>query len=253
MKLKYYIFALQVLYLSFKKNAPCFSQNKFSEWVGTWYRYDKWENASLHISALSDSLSHFSIHATSGAQNDHIDGLILQSGSKAFYANASINQICKLHFELHGDSVITIQNDPKSNCGKTDVSFCGKYFRKKKNNFLIQYSLLDLGYFLNNEQDSLFRNDVKEFYELFVDASQILTQNFNDVYITKGKVRGLEKEKACIVVQSAYNPEYWAAVVDNKRILYFTNHHDNKRELPRFIKDWGSNFKNYKVVFMNTN
>ncbi|MES1215056.1 MAG: hypothetical protein ABUT20_06045, partial [Bacteroidota bacterium] len=243
------------------KIGPSKKQNP--NWKGEWER-DLWQNpASLKIkNIISDSLD-FQLFSSSGGHSGEIEGKALINGNIATYYLAEKYDTCLLSFEIFGDSLI-VMNHTKGNCfAAMGVTYAGKYYNSKTKSKKIlsekensNETLLTLGIFDNPSEDSAFRLLTNEDYNLFLSSTQLSSDdddldNFN-AKVKSSAVRGLFTiMENIIIIDSSKN--IWAAVIDEDKVLYYTNNKDYQIKLPKTIENWRSGFKNYPVVYKSKN
>lgn len=222
-------------------------------WVGKWERLI-WKNpANLEIKAAKDNSIEFSIFASSGGNTGEIDGQAMVEKNIATYVNVEDGDTCLIIFSLQGDSVIIIDQQLGNCYTGMGVGYSGKYQNErnlpKKTD---TKTLVELGVLNSKPQDSIFKELVKEKYNLFVNTTQETSESedldsLNTVVKSSG-VKGLYTSMENIVMVDSVN-NIWAAVIDDDKVYYFTNSEKHKNTLPKTIDNWRENFKNYDIVF----
>ena len=232
-------------------------------WIGSWNRNDWQNDATLEILSIKNDTLEFSLTAVSGGHTGQIDGKAFVTNNVANYYMADGSDTCIIEFMLKGDSLISI-NQKNGNClTAMGVGYTGNYYNsklitKKKHNKETEEadkSLYDLGIFSSIKDDSLFRLLTKDNYDLFVNSTQLTSEDedfdsFNAKVFSSG-VRGLYMEmENIIIVDSSKN--LWAAVIDDHRVLYFSNHKDYTNKIPKTIEKWRSRFKEYPIIYKSS-
>jgi len=226
-------------------------------WLGSWTRNEYQNPGKLDIIHVSKDSIQFELHASSGGHESSVEGIAIATDTEiAIFSSNEKNDSCKIEFRLVGDTIIVRQLGNKC-LATTGVMYDGKY--KNEDNLIFENgdeqnkTLLDLEVFLTKSQDSIFRSIVGSSYSLFVNSTQLTSEDddldsMNAVVKSSG-VRGLFTLMENIIMIDSVN-NIWAAVIDDKqKILYFTNSKAYKNKLPRTIDNWRRNFMEYQVIF----
>lgn len=225
-------------------------------WIGSWSR-DEYQNpGNLDILAVHNDSIRFELHASSGGNESSIEGIAIAIDSAiAIYSSKEENDSCKIELRLVGDSIIVREAGNK--CATAmGVMYSGVY----KNESYITFengdeqhkTLFDLEIFKTERTDSIFRSLVGSDYSLFVNSTQLISEDedldsLNTVVRSSG-IRGLFTQmENIIMIDTADN--IWAAVIEDQRVLYFTNSKTYKNKLPRTIENWRKRFKEYPIHY----
>jgi hypothetical protein len=221
--------------------------------MGTWER-QLWQNeATLAIKSIKKDSLEFTLSAGSGGNTGEMKGVALASNNVASFSSLDAFDSCLIEFTLIGDSIIRI-NQKIGNCSAgMGVFYSGEY----KNSKLLpaasrEENLFNLGIFINENQDSIFRSLVGDSYSLFVNSTQMTSEDddLDSLHATvhSSGVRGLFTIMENIVMIDSSN-NIWAAVIDDNKVYYFTNSQEYKNRLPKTIDSWRQNFKSYEMVY----
>jgi hypothetical protein len=234
-------------------NKPAPSALISKSWLGKWER-QIWQNgATLEIKTINGDSLEFSLVALNGANTGEIEGKAIVRDNVAVFSSVEDLDSCLLEFKLLGDSAITI-NQIRRNCfAGLEVIYSGDYKNAKMLPPIERAeTLVDLGIFNSEKQDSAFRSLVGSNYSRFVNSTQLTSEDDDldglHATVQSSGVRGLFTfEENIIMMDSIYN--IWAAVIDNEKVYYFTNNQAYKNKLPKTIDNWRENFKNYEIVY----
>ena len=230
------------------------------KWKGEWEHLERLNSASLFIDSLAADSIHFTITAASGANTGEIEGKAAIRGNRVVFELAEASDTCRLIFEMQGDSLISIDQQA-GQCGAgAGVSFGGKYTKAgayvadlhegAPEEGLENDDLIALGILRNPAEDSVFRALVKKDYDLFVRTTQLVSEDEDldslGAKVSSSAVRGLYTQmENIIMVDSARH--FWAAVIDDGKVYYYTNRPLADDKLPATIDKWRSGFKEYPV------
>jgi hypothetical protein len=230
---------------------PIKTANKL--WIGKWVR-EQWQNdATLEISNIKSDSIEFSLFAGSGGHTGEIAGMAVVRDSIATFINSEETDTCLIEFILIGDSVIRIKQK-RGNCFTAlAVTYDGYYKNSKKISIKgNEEDLVTLGILKTREQDSLFRALVGESYSLFVNSTQLTSEDDDldslNITVRSSGVRGLYTFMENIIMIDSSN-NIWAAVIDDNKVYYFTTKKEYTEQLPKTIDNWRQNFKNYPIVY----
>jgi hypothetical protein len=222
-----------------------------SFWLGSWRR-DQWQSsASLEITGIKGDSISFSLAASNGGNTGEIEGMAIVSGNSAVFSSFDESDTCLMQFELIGDSIIAI--DQKGFCfAGMGVSYSGQYNNAKTRKGETTETMTSLGLFPTEKQDSIFKDLVGTSYSLFVNSTQLTSEDEDldglNATVRSSGVRGLFTIMENIVMVDSLN-NIWAAVIDDNKVYYFTNHKDSKNTLPKTIENWRMRFKDYPVLY----
>lgn len=226
-------------------------------WLGSWVRNEYQNPGKLDIIRVSNDSIQFELHASSGGHESGVEGIaIAKDTTIAIFLSKEKIDSCTIELTLVGDIIIVKQLGNKC-LAATGVMYDGKY--KNEDNLIFEdgdeqnKTLLDLEIFKTKDQDSIFRSLVGGSYSLFVNSTQLTSEDddldrMNAVVKSSG-IRGLFTLMENIIMIDSVN-NIWAAVIDDKqRVLYFTNSKVYKNKLPKTIDNWRRNFMEHPVIF----
>jgi hypothetical protein len=223
-------------------------------WIGDWERDEWMSSAKLSIKAINGDTLEFTLIAFSGAHSGELEGKAIASGAAAAYEQKDEFDHCIIAFELTEDSIIRIDHKQGSCAAGAGVLYSGEYrnVKKAKGKKEGPKTLVDLGVFENYRQDSIFKALVGAQYDLFVNSTQYTAQNDDldsvNATVNASGVKGLARYMENIIM---INPRghIWAAVIDDDKILYFTNQKKYAERLPMTIEAWRFDFQQYPVIY----
>ncbi|MFC4769028.1 hypothetical protein [Effusibacillus consociatus] len=219
-----------------------------SIWSGTWTRSLNSNGAILSISNENSTSFDFSIEASSGGNTGNIKGNAVKKGNTAIYESGDN---CTITFNLIGETIKVDQNQGCLSHVGMGVTFSGTYQKgeeKEKKSDLVQ-----LGVLKNHDQDQKFKELVGDDYNLFIERFQIISEPKNvdafDATVKSGSVKGLYTVMEAIVMSDSKG-KFWAALIDDKQVKYYTNDNSYKTKLPKTIEEWRQGFKNLPIIYM---
>ncbi len=222
-------------------------------WLGTWNRRE-WKNgASLEINQIKKDSIEFFIFSSSGGHLGDMEGFAKVSGNTARFYLKDDSETCILTFKLVGDSTIIVDQKGTCGCG-LNVWHSGSFIKEgSKADIEVEENLLTLKILKTKSQDSIFRALVGDNYESFVQTTQLTSKDDDldtlNASVMASGIRGLFTSMENIIMINDEN-EIWAAVIlDDNKVLYFTNSTQYKDKLPATIEHWRENFKDYPVIF----
>jgi len=222
-------------------------------WLGEWERQDRLNEATLTIENIVNDTIFFTMVASSGGHTGEIEGHAVIKDEQGLFSEGIGEDNCTLEFQISGDSIITV-NQKEGDCFTgVGVTYSGRYKNSKfiKNIPREKTDLVRLGVLENYHQDSVFRKLVGEYYDAFLNSTQLTSEDTDldhlNTRVVSSGVRGLFTYMENIVMMDSAD-NIWAAVINDKKILYFTNRSDFTRKLPNTIIQWKENFKDYEVV-----
>lgn len=258
--------ALLISFLIIIEFSACTSGNQTGEkkiitrasklWTGSWTRSEYQNPGKLDILNVSNDSIQFELHASSGGHESSVEGIaIANDTTSAIFSSKEKSDSCKIEFRLVGDSIIVKELGNKC-LTSTGVTYDGIY--KNENDLTVEdekepnKSLFDIEIFKTRAQDSIFRSLVGDKYSLFVESTQLTSEvddldSLNSVVRSSG-VRGLFTQMENIIMIDESN-NIWAAVIDDHKVLYFTNNKIFKNKLPKTIDNWRKNFVEYLVIY----
>ena len=157
-----------------------------------------------------------------------------------------------LEFKLTGDSAITIEQKKGICYAGMGVSYDGQYKNSKIVSEEKDETLLSLGIFKTEKEDSLFKSLVGSDYSLFVYSTQTTSEE-EDLDSLHAKVyysgvTGLYTIQENIVMIDSLN-NIWAAVLHREKVHYFTNSNEYKMKIPKTIVKWRERFAEYPIIY----
>jgi hypothetical protein len=223
-------------------------------WIGTWER-KSWENdAKLEIMGTRRDTIDFSLSAVSGGSMGDLEGIAIVTNGVGRFSDNGVVDSCFLQFTLMGDSVIVIDDIGSSCPAGIGVSYNGNYKNSKLLTGKIEKveDLVTLGIFSTRQEDDAFRILVGKDYDLFVSTTQLVSEDEDldslHAVVRSAGVRGLYTFMENIIMTDS-SGNIWAAVIDDQKVLYFTNNELYKNKLPKTIDNWRKNFKQYKIIY----
>ncbi|WP_153796636.1 hypothetical protein [Foetidibacter luteolus] len=224
------------------------------KWLGEWKR-QLWQNESnLRITGIQNDSLEFHLFALNGAHSGELEGFAIVTDETATYTEYDELDSCILEFKLSGDSLIVIRQIKGDCMAGMAVSYGGDYINEDKiaAKTAAEETLLSIGLFNNVKQDSLFRLLTGDKYSLFVNSTQ-LTSDEEDldslqVKVYASGVRGLFTIMENIIMTDSAD-HFWAAVLEDDKVYYFTNSEPWKKRLPLTIEKWRERFKDDEVVY----
>lgn len=225
-------------------------QDEDKIWQGEWERFEStmYDDALLSITNEQADSFEFSINANSGANIGEIVGSAKIDGNKALFEDKETNST--LQFEYYkGVVTISFEGELAMYAG-AGVGFDGDYGRAPQKK---EMNLTQLGVFADETQEAEFKRLTGESYSSFLNSYHIIMEGEDldgfDAHVYSGGVRGLFTIMEGIIM---YNDagEYWAAVIEDDKVLYFTNT-QLLGQLPKTIDHWRENFKDKEIVYMN--
>lgn len=222
-------------------------------WLGTWERRQWGYSATLEIVDIKGDSIIFSLVAFNGAHGGEIEGkAIVKNGIATFHNNTEYDT-CLIEFKLNKDTSIAIEQKKGICYAGMGVTYEGQY-KNSKNlpEEEKEETLLSLGIFKTEKEDSLFRSLVGENYSLFVYSTQTTAEEEDldslNARVYSSGVTGLYRIQENIIMTDSLN-NIWAAVLDREKVYYFTNNSKYKKTIPGTIDSWRKRFDAYPVIF----
>jgi hypothetical protein len=235
--------------------ASC-SSNKIvdNNWKGKWFRQEWKSNATLEITKVTSDSIDFFIFAQNGGRTGEIEGKASVGDTFAVFSSIDETEdLCKIEFRLLSDSIILVNQNESICLAGLFVIYSGLYVNsrlitKESSNKqdLISLEVLTL------KEDSAFKELVGNSYDLFVNSTQLVSQGYDidslKMKVALSGVRGMFAfMENIIMVDSLYR--FCAAVIDDNKVLYFSNFEEYENKLPKTIENWRKTFENYEVVY----
>lgn len=227
------------------------SQNNTS-WLGKWIRVSRNNDSYLEIKEVRNNGFKFEFLAFSGSHNGEWTGNATIAGNKATSYTIDGIDTCLITFELNKNNKIVINQTGLCGCG-ADVYYTGEYRRinAKVKDEELSTDFIKLGILKNKKEDNAFKKLVGKDYETFISTTQLISEDEDldnlDARVYSSFIRGLPSMGNIIMVDANLN--IWAAVIDDKKIYYFTNHASYKTKIPKTIENWMEGFKDYKIIY----
>ena len=229
--------------------------NVSQSWVGKWERKTFQSSGVLEIFRVNGDSIQFALHVSSGAHESSIEGLAMAIDTNVVrHSSMNGSDSCVIEFMLIRDTIVIRQWRNKCSTA-IGVVYDGTYTNKDEVEVENEQNktLVDLEIFRTKEQDSIFRALTGNKYSLFLESTQLTSQDEDldslNTIVKSSAVRGLFTLMENIIMIDPENT-IWAAVIDDKqRVLYFTNSKLYRNALPKTIDNWRQNFKEYPVIF----
>jgi hypothetical protein len=224
------------------------------DWKGTWSRNEWQHGATLEIRSMGPQRFHFSLVALNGANTGDLEGVATVDGNRAIYTDPH-NKECVLEFLFKNDHVLEVAQSSDNCSAGSGVTYPGIYentlFKSPETK---SPTLVELGILKTPAQEKIFRELVGDYYDTFLNSTQLVTEG-TDLDKLKAKVftsavRGLFSFMENIIMYNKSN-EFWAAVIVDEEVFYFTNSKKFEKELPQTIEKWRTAFADKKVVFID--
>jgi hypothetical protein len=230
------------------------AKNSVSElWLGTWERRQWSYGATLKITGINKDSIVFSLQAFNGAHGGELEGTAVVKENTALFYSSNENDTCVIEFRLIGDSTITIEHKKGSCYAGMGVTYDGQYKNSKILPEEKDETLLSLGIFQTEKEDSLFRSLVEDKYDAFVYSTQTTSEEEDldslHAKVYSSGVTGLYTIQENIIMVDSLNTTIWAAVLYQGKLYYFTNGNSYKTKLPKTIDKWRQRFEEYPVVY----
>lgn len=219
------------------------SQASTIPWDGTYIREHKFARSILEITSTTKNSFNFKIHAFSGGNTGGVSGTAIVTDNLAVFKD---NKNFTINFSYNDGNVTinhTLGANPYAGMG---VGFEGVYARKGTEkladwgqNYFTHFKVFKEG------QEQEFVKVVDKNYEKFTNTGHMFydekdLDHFN-ARVHRMGVRGLFTILESIIMVRDSDNTFWAAVIDNDKVLYFTNSHDKK--IPQTILHWQERFK----------
>jgi len=210
----------------------------------------------LTISNVTTDSIEFELFAASGGSTGECEGKAAIKDNVATYSFKEETETCIIEFKLFGDSIIEV-NQKEGECFTgLGVYYSGKYLNSKllskKETKKEDKNLIELTVLQNSKQDSVFRSLVGSYYDLFVNTTQLISEGDDldsmGARVVSSGVRGLYTQMENIVMVDSSN-NIWAAVLDDEKVIYFTNSKQYTDSLPKTINNWRESFQDYKIIY----
>jgi len=224
-------------------------------WLGTWSYTKPFSGASLEVTGINVDSIEFSLNASSGGNSGELSGNAKVKGNFAEFINIEYDDTCEMDFELKEDSIII--NQKKGMCGAgMGVIYDGIYYDSNlslaKPDTSITLASLEI--LKDKKEEEVFKNLVREDYDLFLESSQLSSDdsdmdNFGARVHSSG-VRGLFTLQENIIMINDKS-KIWAAVINDSCVDYYTNDDAYIKKLPKTIENWRMNFLEKKIIYKN--
>lgn len=221
-------------------------------WEGNYTRNEQFNYADLEIVPSIDNNFKFTIRASSGGHNGKISGIASVINNQAKFDNGR-GGVLTFNRKNDGGIVIT-QSNEMSEYGGIGVSFNGIYRKKSEQ----KTAVVNETYFTERQvfrgnQEVEFKRLVGENYIKFANTAQLVSSE-KDLDNTNSRVyrmnvRGLFTIMESIIMVRDSDNSIWAAVIDQGKVLYFTNTADTKY-IPITISRWHDRLKDKPIYYI---
>jgi hypothetical protein len=234
-------------------------------WSGTWTLDDKrgFNGGDVTIKEVTSQSFGFDISASSGGHAGEIEGRASINGEKARFAEKTgsgggATQECIVDFVLRSKAIEISTNDGCQGYGGEGVVFDGSYLHEKPK--AAELTLRGLHFspakddVWTDENDRIFAQLTGKDYKKFAETCQLIFA-IDDLDEFGAKVhacgvRGLFTFMESIIMTTASGKIY-AAVIDDPKVLYFTNDPRYAGTLPKTIDNWRGHFTEKPIVYMS--
>jgi hypothetical protein len=227
------------------------NDQKRKSWTGKWTRIgsNQWDISEIEILGVSDKFFPFDIVAQSGSHTGAMKGVATISGNSAGYKDKEAEK-CELTFIFSNDKMGLKATPECSYWAGVGVYFDGEYSQKEG---IKEIKSLDV--FESEQVDTEFKKVVGEKnYQLFLDRYQFVQEEQNlDKFESKASswaVRGMYMIMEAIVMWTPKN-KFYAAVIDEEVVRYFSNDPEYLDKIPKTIENWRERFSEKNVVYMS--
>ena len=221
-------------------------------WLGTWERREWSSGATLEITAIMADSIVFFLQAFNGGHGGELEGVALVKDNVAQFYSSNKNDTCLLQFKLMGDTSIRIEHKKGMCYAGMGVSYDGQYKNAKALPEEEEETLVGLGIFKTEKEDSLFRALTGDKYKSFVYSTQTTSEEGDgdslNAKVYSSGVTGLYTISENIIMIDSINT-IWAAVLYGEKVYYFTNSDEYKTRLPKTIEAWRQRFKEHPIVY----
>lgn len=233
----------------FELNESVKSEKTKVNWAGEWLHTEsnQFFSSLITIKNLTASSFKFSLDAHNGANLGNIEDETAKiNGNRAVFEDKEYK--FKITFILD-ENTLKVKTEGEGYFG-AGVYVDGDYNQGIKGKTL---TLKDVGVLENDSQEQAFKKLVGEKYERFRDAFQSMSEENDEdkvgAKVFSGWVRGIAPYFAAIIM---YTPDgkFWAAVVDEEDIKYYTNTSD-KLKLPKTIEKWREGISVLPISYMS--
>jgi hypothetical protein len=224
------------------------------DWKGTWSRNEWQHSATLEIKPMGPKSFHFSLVALNGANTGDLEGVATVDGNRAIYTDPHHKE-CILEFLYKNDHVLEVEQSADNCAAGHGVTYPGTYENTLfKSQEVKSPTLVELGILQTPAQEKIFRGLVGDYYETFLNSTQLVTEETDldklHAKVFASGIRGLFSFMENIIMYNKSN-EFWAAVIVDEEVFYFTNSKKFEKELPQTIEKWRTAFADKKVVFID--
>lgn len=215
---------------------------------GEYKRIHKFANATLQISNVTNDSFYFQIDATGGANLGRVKGTAYINDNTAVFDD---NKGGVLKFTLSNDTIEIEASPGMSYYAGMGVAFFGTYTDVRTVKTPVESTTFYTEHkVFRGDQEKEFVKLVGNNYKKFTDTAHMFynekdLDNVNARVVRTG-VRGLFGFMESIIMVRDSDNAIWAAVIDNDKVLYFTNTNDTKF-VPITISRWHDRFKNKPI------
>lgn len=201
------------------------------------------ESVGSDLTITGTSSLHFTIQAFNGGNTGDLDGEATRiSDTQARYEKPG----CRIDFNLHGGKLVVDEkeSDTDGGCGAgAGVSFAGHYVTASEYAKKPAPNLHSLGVVSSTAEDATIRNLLGKDYPTLLSAVNLrATDAAMGTAVTTLWVRGLANTNAAIVMNHE-GRDFWIGLLvfdahDQVRMRYYTTVVQDKKTLPKPIRDW---------------
>ena len=231
------------------------------KWKGKWERTAWQSGADLAIDSVTADSIYFNLGAVDGGHTGELEGSAIIKDSVATFHSSDEYDTCRITFTLRGDSIIAVDQQ-MGQCGAAmGVDYSGNFYsekyphKPKQDEDSVSETMTSLK-ILNATADSSLKTLTGKDYNLFVNSTQLTSDDDDldslNVKVHASGVRGLFTEMENIVMIDSSN-NIWAAVLDDQKVIYYTNTKKFQDKLPKTIENWRSRFADYPIEYKNAN
>ncbi|GMK42423.1 hypothetical protein PCCS19_54830 [Paenibacillus sp. CCS19] len=221
-----------------------------ADWLGEWELKDsnQFYDQALEIQEITAQSISFNLDSANGGHTGGIMDKAVRSkdGRSAVFTGEGLS----LTFNLQDDRIVVISEGDPSNYAGAGVSFGGEFVRHSENQEL---DLQQLGVLPTKELDDQFRAMVGDDYDLFTQSFQIIdsrSDELTDTTVVTGGVRGLFTFMEAVIMYDQKGT-FYAAVIDDDTVNYYTTVRSSYNVLPDAIEEWRSRFQEKDVAYLS--
>jgi hypothetical protein len=223
-------------------------------WLGVWNRNEHQNEAVLQIDSLRNDSVYFHINASNGGHTGDVEGWAVVKGNDASYLEVLEKDTCSITLTLCADSVILVKQHKGDCFAAMGVYYDGAYLNNKltskdnETDYVEHFKILE-----DSIANKALKTLVGKDWDLFVNSTQLSSPDTLDIdslhaTVHASGVRGLFTEMENIIMVDCSNT-IWAAVIDDRKVYYYTTRKDWADRFPKTFSQWMENFKEYPISF----